>query len=82
MSGSLKDSDPTSPVSPGSPDSNLVKHKVTTPSSLLQALSSLNTKDDSASGKMISSCENITAEQRLGCFNLNIPNRISVFEFG
>ncbi|XP_065212498.1 intermembrane lipid transfer protein Vps13D isoform X2 [Planococcus citri] len=57
MSGSLKDSDPTSPVSPGSPDPCAVKNKVTTPITLQQALSSLNSKDETAEStpiKMIS----------------------------
>lgn len=46
MSGSLKDSDPTSPVSPGSPDPYATKTKVTTPINLQQALSGLNPKDE------------------------------------
>lgn len=60
MSGSLKDSDPTSPVSPGSPDPNSVKHKITTPGTLLQALSTLNSKDQSICGNVPS------------CFFLNL----------
>ncbi len=50
VSGSLKDSEPTSPVSPGSPDPSAVKSKSTTPGSLLQALSTLNAKEECTNG--------------------------------
>lgn len=50
ISGSLKDSDPTSPVSPSSPDP-AGRNKATSPVTILQALSSLNvTKDESSCG--------------------------------
>lgn len=53
ISGSLKDSDPTSPVSPSSPDP-AGRNKATSPVSLLQALSSLNvTKDESSCGRLL-----------------------------
>lgn len=53
ISGSLKDSDPTSPVSPSSPDP-AGRNKATSPVTLLQALSSLNvTKDESSSGRLL-----------------------------
>lgn len=41
MSGSLRDSEPTSPVSPGSPDPNQSKPNTTSPVALTQALSTL-----------------------------------------
>lgn len=41
MSGSLRDSEPTSPVSPGSPDPNLMRPTATSPIALTQALTSL-----------------------------------------
>lgn len=50
ISGSLKDSNRTSPVSPGSPDPTIVKNKVTTPITLIQALTSLNSKNESVNG--------------------------------
>lgn len=41
MSGSLRDSEPTSPTSPGSPDPNLTRPSNTSPIALTQALTSL-----------------------------------------
>lgn len=41
MSGSLRDSEPTSPVSPASPDPSEARQKATSPVALTQALSSL-----------------------------------------
>lgn len=41
MSGSLRDSEPTSPISPGSPDPNLARPTATSPIALSQALTSL-----------------------------------------
>ncbi|XP_071050524.1 intermembrane lipid transfer protein Vps13D isoform X2 [Onthophagus taurus] len=43
MSGSLRDSEPTSPMSPGSPDPNAYRPQTTSPVALSQALSSLAT---------------------------------------
>lgn len=43
MSGSLRDSEPTSPTSPASPDPTLGRGGATSPVSLTQALSSLAT---------------------------------------
>lgn len=41
MSGSLRDSEPTSPISPGSPDPNISRAITTSPIALTQALTSL-----------------------------------------
>lgn len=41
MSGSLRDSEPTSPTSPGSPDPNMARANATSPVALTQALSTL-----------------------------------------
>lgn len=41
MSGSLRDSEPTSPISPGSPDPNQSRLNTTSPVALTQALSTL-----------------------------------------
>ncbi|KAJ8964860.1 hypothetical protein NQ314_004578 [Rhamnusium bicolor] len=43
MSGSLRDSEPTSPISPGSPDPTIPRASTTSPVALTQALSSLST---------------------------------------
>ncbi|KAL3268817.1 hypothetical protein HHI36_007913 [Cryptolaemus montrouzieri] len=43
MSGSLRDSEPTSPISPASPDPNISRPILTSPVALTQALSSLTT---------------------------------------
>lgn len=43
MSGSLRDSEPTSPISPASPDCNTMRDGATSPVALSQALSSLAT---------------------------------------
>ncbi|KAJ8920133.1 hypothetical protein NQ315_011790 [Exocentrus adspersus] len=43
MSGSLRDSEPTSPVSPASPDPNVTRVSATSPVALTQALSNLST---------------------------------------
>lgn len=42
MSGSLRDSDPTSPTSPASPDPNVTRQSATSPVALTQALSTLS----------------------------------------
>lgn len=41
MSGSLRDSEPTSPTSPGSPDPTISRPQTTSPVALKQALTSL-----------------------------------------
>lgn len=42
MSGSIRDSEPTSPTSPGSPDPNAVRQGATSPVTLTQALNTLS----------------------------------------